>query len=511
MTISSSTVADDRLTWQRIEVDGRSASFGVGGAGPPVVFLHGWALGSRTYRRAMRRLTERGCQVFAPSLPGFGGTSELPRDGLSIGSYATWVDHFMAAVGIEEPALVIGHSFGGGVATKLAFAYPERVSYLVLLNSVGGVGTRPIWALGVDAVREVMPHREGVNMMLAIRHDLLSNIVHNPGGLLRVGTLARTADLTVEMAELRRRGLPVLALTTDKDGVIPQGAFETLCRAIGTDGQVLTGRHSWLLSDPDTFGEVLANVLEVRTADHRQQQAQTRAAEIADALRDTRIPARRVASLLGAAPPLWLLSAPTSVLAADLTLCHPKLRPGELRAVARRLVESNAMRLTVVAPDRRGLLADTAGAITAHGLSITEASAATWRASEGASGIALHALTVHGADSFAPDDWERLGEDLRSVVRSGVRREFGLPPTRATVTVYGAGADRSLVRLTAPDLIGLLWTVCDWFARHGVGVESLDASTRDGMARDVFLVSGTFLASDLTGHLLHPGGLPTAR
>ena len=56
----SVVAADDSLTWYRTTVEGRPASYGVGGtSGPAVVFLHGWATGSRTYRRALRRLVRR--------------------------------------------------------------------------------------------------------------------------------------------------------------------------------------------------------------------------------------------------------------------------------------------------------------------------------------------------------------------------------------------------------------------------------------------------------------------
>src|ERR1700722_4703084 len=117
---------DDHMTWRRIRVQGRPAAYGVGGSdGPPVVFLHGWALGSRAYKRAMRRLTNRGCRVFAPALPSFGGTAALPPGCMDIGGYADWIASFMFEVGIDEPALVIGHSFGGGVAIKLAWNQPK--------------------------------------------------------------------------------------------------------------------------------------------------------------------------------------------------------------------------------------------------------------------------------------------------------------------------------------------------------------------------------------------------
>src|ERR1700679_525073 len=107
---------DDHMTWRRIRVQGRPAAYGTGGAdGPPVVFLHGWALGSRAYKRAMRRLTTRGCRVFAPALPSFGGTANLPSGNMNLDGYADWVASFMSEVGITEPVLMIGHSFGGGV------------------------------------------------------------------------------------------------------------------------------------------------------------------------------------------------------------------------------------------------------------------------------------------------------------------------------------------------------------------------------------------------------------
>jgi pimeloyl-ACP methyl ester carboxylesterase len=486
--------------WERIEVDGRRTSVGIGGTGPPIVFLHGWALGSRAYRRAIRRLARRGCQVFAPALPGLGGTADLPGDRRSMAGYADWVDRFMGAVGIEEPAMVIGHSFGGGVATKLAHAHPHRVGYLVLLNSVGGVTDRPIWQWPLRIAQEMVPSREGIDALMAMRHDLVDNMIHHPVGLVRVGHLARTADLRDELAELRRRDLPVLALTTERDGVIPQPAFAALCRAIGTDGRVVGGRHSWLLSNPDTFDEVLANVIDVRVANHREHAPETRLDAVLDALAGTHIPTRTARSLVAHAPPLWLMSASAPVLAGDLALCHPRLEPGEVRAVARRVVNTSAVRLTVVAADRPGLLADTAGTIAAHGLSIAQASAATWPTRR----LAMHALTVYRSAKLGPEGWERLGaaligsDDGTPTVAPAVE----VPPVRAEVTSYGSdGEDLSLVDLRAPDTVGLLWTVAEWLADHGISIQSVDASTDRHGAHDVFLVDGRFDSTALVEHL----------
>src|SRR5260370_25556317 len=100
------------------EVDGRPASYSVGGDGFPVLFLHGWGLAEQSYRRALKRLVVQGCRVYAPSLPGFGGTPGLPREQRTMDGYASWVRAFMAASEVSEPTLVIGHSFGGGIGIR---------------------------------------------------------------------------------------------------------------------------------------------------------------------------------------------------------------------------------------------------------------------------------------------------------------------------------------------------------------------------------------------------------
>ena len=193
-TMSGGAESDDHLTWPRTTVSGRRVVYGVGGAdGPPVVFLHGWALGSRAYKRAMRRLTSRGCRVFAPALPSFGGTANLPLRHMSINGYADWVASFMLEVGIKEPALVIGHSFGGGVAIKLAQTQPTLVRYLVLLNAIGSVNTRHPWEWAAGFGREFWPVSDAFELMQAMQTDLVPNFLKNPLGVAWAGLIAQRA------------------------------------------------------------------------------------------------------------------------------------------------------------------------------------------------------------------------------------------------------------------------------------------------------------------------------
>lgn len=282
-----STESDDHLVWRSTVVDGREAFYGAAGDGLAVVLLHGWALDHHAYRRALKRLVNLGCRVIAPALPGFGGTPNLPGSP-TFGGYADWVAHFLDAAGVEEPAFVVGHSFGGGVAIKLAHDHPERVRTLVLVNSVGGttwsIGnlarmatSKPPWTW-FRAPRDILPLSYMSRVVPIIVEDAVPNLVRNPLGVLNVLNLLRRADLLSELQELKRRQLPVVVLWGDHDTVIPQASFAALCRAIGSEGEVVEGRHSWLLADPDAFGSILTNSIAVAQL-ARQMEAAGEASE----------------------------------------------------------------------------------------------------------------------------------------------------------------------------------------------------------------------------------------
>ncbi|HZQ28019.1 MAG TPA: alpha/beta hydrolase [Acidimicrobiales bacterium] len=266
----------DHLVWKRTTVDGRTAVYGVAGEGVPVLFLHGWGLGYHAYKRALKRLVHLGCRVYAPALPGFGGTPDLPARYFSFEGYADWVDLFLDAVNVDEPVFVAGHSFGGGVAIRFAHDFSERVRCLVLINSVGGsawgaakdkparrLADRPLWDWGIHFPGDILLPRQFTKVLPVVLEDALPNLVRNPRAFWRVANLARSADLRPELEELKAKRVPVVVLWGDKDRIIPRASFDELCATIGQQGEVVEGNHSWLLADPDAFGEVMTNILPV--------------------------------------------------------------------------------------------------------------------------------------------------------------------------------------------------------------------------------------------------------
>jgi len=263
-----------------LRVADRPAIYTAVGTGAPVVFLHGWALGTRSYRHALKRLAALGLEVFAPALPGFGGTADLPGPEHSLSGYSRWVQQFLDELGIGEPVTLVGHSFGGGVAIQTAYDCTERVSRLIVINSIGGsawserggairsMAERPLWDWGLHLQADLLPWRQLTRVVPVVLADVLPNLVQNPRAVWRVGKIASSANLIVELQALKDRQLPVVVLWGEKDTVITRSSVESMRRALGDPESVtVPGNHSWLIGDPDAFSEVMTNLVGVVTPD----------------------------------------------------------------------------------------------------------------------------------------------------------------------------------------------------------------------------------------------------
>jgi pimeloyl-ACP methyl ester carboxylesterase len=262
------------MTWDRIQVDGREAEYSFGGSGPVILFLHGWALSNRSYRRSLTGLARRGFSVLAPSLPGFGGTAPLPAAQFGLSGYADWVAAFLTACGVDEPVTLVAHSFGGAVAIKAAHAHPARVNTLILVNSIGGatwqertgrqrlLSERPLWDWGVHLSRPAWSPSGLRRVLPIIAADAVPNALLRPRTLWQVGRLAREAALATELEDLKRRRLPVVVLWGEEDTVLPRACAQSLISALHAPHVVtVPGDHTWLIREPRRFVEEITNVI----------------------------------------------------------------------------------------------------------------------------------------------------------------------------------------------------------------------------------------------------------
>jgi len=110
-----------------LETDGKSDI--------PLIILHGWGSQAERWRKVLAILERQNVRALAIDLPGFGETL-APKTSWDIDDYGNFVHSFIKALAISK-FYILGHSFGGSVAMKLASAQTEGMTRLILVNAAG--------------------------------------------------------------------------------------------------------------------------------------------------------------------------------------------------------------------------------------------------------------------------------------------------------------------------------------------------------------------------------------
>ncbi len=133
-------MATATITERTVLVDGKEIFLAEAGSGTPVVLLHGGgpgASGVSNYSRNIEPLAEH-FRVIVPDMPGYGRSAKGVDRRDPFGYLAVHIKGMLDALGIDRAHLV-GNSYGGACALRLALDAPNRVDKLVLMGP-GGVG-----------------------------------------------------------------------------------------------------------------------------------------------------------------------------------------------------------------------------------------------------------------------------------------------------------------------------------------------------------------------------------
>jgi len=194
-------------------------------------------------------------------------------------------------------------------------------------------------------------------------------------------------------------------------------------------------------------------------------------------------------------PRSYLVAVPPETAAAHFRLIAAPLGTAEVRTEVRG--ELDALELTVVAPDRPGLLSKVSGSLALHGLNIRSARAFTTE-----DGVALDLFVVEpafGAD-VEEDRWRRFRSDLRRALEGRISLEYRVrqkrshypPPSHPVepeVTLDNEVSDFStVVEVSAADRIGLLFDLTRAFHELELDVHVAKVATYAGRVVDAFYV-----------------------
>lgn len=128
-------------TEQFVQVGRRKLFVTEAGDGPAVVLLHGGGPGATGVSNYVRNIDAlaRHYRVIVPDMPGYGQSSKDVDFSDPFGDLATSVRGLLDELAIEKAHLV-GNSYGGAAALRLALDRPDRVDRLILMGP-GGIGT----------------------------------------------------------------------------------------------------------------------------------------------------------------------------------------------------------------------------------------------------------------------------------------------------------------------------------------------------------------------------------
>lgn len=123
------------VTEEKILINGLEVNFKIAGEGKPLLILHGWGASSNSWIKVQELLAPQGYKVIVPDFPGF-GKSKTPSKPWGVGDYSNFVLNLAKKFGLQN-FFLLGHSFGGRIATKFAVSYPNRITRLILCDSAG--------------------------------------------------------------------------------------------------------------------------------------------------------------------------------------------------------------------------------------------------------------------------------------------------------------------------------------------------------------------------------------
>ncbi|NKY58469.1 alpha/beta fold hydrolase [Nocardia flavorosea] len=275
-----------------VRIGDRDIYYTESGSGPTVLLLHGGgpgASGTAAYARNIDALARR-FRVLVPDMPGYGRSSKQIDRSDPFGDLAASMAGLLNALEVRS-AHVVGNSYGGAAALRMAMESPRKVERLVLA-APGGIGTtRALPTAGLRALlayyggngpsreklatfmREYLVHDPGAitDVMIDNRYrasldpEVIANPpLRRPSGRSAPRTLMRM-DLTRD-PRLRRITQPTLVIWGAEDRVNRPGGAHMLARRIpNCDVYLPAATGHWVQGErPEFFNRLVTAFLAER-------------------------------------------------------------------------------------------------------------------------------------------------------------------------------------------------------------------------------------------------------
>ncbi|SDO82493.1 Pimeloyl-ACP methyl ester carboxylesterase [Streptomyces sp. cf386] len=243
--------------------------------GPLVLCLHGIGSSSAAFAPQLEALG-RDFRVLAWDAPGYGKSAD-PDSALTLDDFADTAAEVIRAHGGR--AHVVGVSWGGVIALRLATRHSDLVDSLTVADSTPGSATSPEKAAGMRArvpeLAELGPRafaeRRGPRLVSQdAPYELVQRVVDTMAGSIRLpgyGHAAESMATTDLRGELARVTAPTLVLCGDQDRITGPEASQVLAGGLRKTAYVIVKDAGHLANQerPEHFNAWLLSHLHIVT------------------------------------------------------------------------------------------------------------------------------------------------------------------------------------------------------------------------------------------------------
>ncbi|MBN1331577.1 alpha/beta hydrolase [Candidatus Dojkabacteria bacterium] len=234
-----------------------------------IVLLHGWAktASSESLTSLQDELVNKGFEVWAIDLPGFGKSPEAP-DNYGITEYANEVLDFIEENVTEESGdyYLFGHSFGGSLSAYIAANLEPRPGAIILCNSAG-IRYKTLkakialpFAKAFKSLKAILPRK--------FYNGIRKNIYYY---LIRERDYVDTADKKEQFVRVtnediaesfKRIALPTLIIWGKNDKITPLAMGEKIHSLIpNSKMKIIEGRHGIPMTKPEEIAEYISEFI----------------------------------------------------------------------------------------------------------------------------------------------------------------------------------------------------------------------------------------------------------
>jgi long-chain acyl-CoA synthetase len=216
-----------------------------------IVLLHGYGGQARQWKYQLEEFSFSN-RVIAIDLRGH-GRADKPEGKYTMAQIQRDLELTLEELKVDDEFVLIGHSFGGAIATEYAVTHPERVANLILIATAGEFKLNPFYRLllrlPLAVLRGLTPFVKG---WLAAPPPVMHSWYHHNIATWNGWSLFR--DLRV----------PTTVIHGHLDRVFAKPLFEEVARAIPNCEEVNVGAsgHLVMLERRDAVNRVIQRCLE---------------------------------------------------------------------------------------------------------------------------------------------------------------------------------------------------------------------------------------------------------